>query len=141
MVFLPVTSRTSHLMSMVTLVTTRLRFSPTGTRNLATVAGQVSRTEQLANPERWAREARPADCAALHMAGFGIAGFQYLRMLFGANTTKPDIHICRYVSNCIDCMVSDTEALQLLEQAALEAGVLLRDLDTTIWERSARGSY
>ena len=25
--------------------------------------------------------------------GFGLAGFQYMRMLFGAQTAKPDIHI------------------------------------------------
>lgn len=34
--------------------------------------------------------------------------------------------------------VSDVDALQLLERAATEAGVVLRDLDTTIWEESAR---
>jgi hypothetical protein len=105
---------------------------------LATVAGQDSCAEQLSNVERWAANARPNDYLALRIKGFGLAGFQYMRMLFGANTTKPDIHICRYVSNCIGRTLSDIEALQLLERAALEAGVLLRDLDTTIWEHSAR---
>jgi hypothetical protein len=61
-------------------------------------------------------------------------------MLFGANTTKPDTHILRYVANRIGRPVFDIAALQLLEHAAAEAGVSLRDLDTTIWEGSARGN-
>ena len=72
--------------------------------------------------------------------GFGLAGFQYLRMLFGANTTKPDLHIRRYVGHCIGEPVTDMRALQLLEPAAKEAGISLRDFDTTIWERSARAT-
>ncbi len=60
-------------------------------------------------------------------------------MLFGANTTKPDIHISRYVASQVGHSVSDIRALRLLEDAATEAGVVLRNLDTTIWESSARG--
>jgi hypothetical protein len=107
---------------------------------LVTVSGTASPAEQLANLERWAREARPRDYGLLGISGFGVAGFQYMRMLFGANTTKPDIHICRFVGECVGHRVSDLDALQLLENAALEAGVSLRDLDTTIWEKSARGA-
>jgi hypothetical protein len=70
--------------------------------------------------------------------GFALAGYQYLRMLFGANTTKPDDHICRYVSRCVGRTVSDVEALTLLEGASAISDVRLRDLDTTIWETSAR---
>jgi hypothetical protein len=71
--------------------------------------------------------------------GFGLAGFQYLRMLFGANTTKPDVHVRQYVSEAVGRRrVSEVEALNLLERAASDAGIGLRDLDTTIWEKSAR---
>ena len=105
-----------------------------------TVSGTASAAEQLANLERWARGAQPRDYGLLGIAGFGVAGFQYMRMLFGANTTKPDIHICRFVAECVGHRVSDLDALQLLENAALDAGISLRDLDTTIWENSARGA-
>jgi hypothetical protein len=60
-------------------------------------------------------------------------------MLFGADTTKPDVHICRFVRNALNRPVTDVAALEILEQAAPLAGVKLRDLDTTIWETSARG--
>jgi hypothetical protein len=34
----------------------------------------------------WAQSARPADSASIGVKGFGLAGFQYLRMLLGAQT-------------------------------------------------------
>ncbi|SRR6266404_1636768 len=105
---------------------------------LATIAGIGDYDEQMSNLERWAGETKPEDHFKLGIGGFGLGGFQYLRMLFGANTTKPDIHIQRYVASCVGHRVSDTQALALLEAAAQQAGVSLRDLDTTVWERSAR---
>jgi len=105
---------------------------------LVTVSGTGASAEQLSNLQNWAVRAQPSDYIALRISGFGVAGFQYLRMLFGANTTKPDIHIRRFVEGCAGHPVSDIYALQLLERAATELGIALRDLDTTIWEESAR---
>ncbi len=39
--------------------------------------------------KQWAINAKPEEYQMLDIKGFGIAGFQYLRMLFGADTTKP----------------------------------------------------
>jgi hypothetical protein len=88
--------------------------------------------------KQWALLAHPADYRSLGIRGFGIAGFQYLRMLFGASTTKPDVHIRRYVAAAVGRPVSDVQALTLMEDAAARAGVPLRDADTTIWEHAAR---
>jgi hypothetical protein len=107
---------------------------------LAGVASGGDYDAQMSNLQMWASDAKPSEHFQLGIAGFGLGGFQYLRMLFGANTTKPDIHIQRYVASCVGHRVSDVQALALLEAAAIEAGVHLRDLDTTIWERSARGA-
>ena len=87
----------------------------------------------------WALKAKPADHSRVGIWGFGLSGFQYLRMLFGANTTKPDLHIRRQVATWVGHPVSALQALQLLEAGAEEAGVSLRNVDTTIWENSARG--
>jgi hypothetical protein len=88
----------------------------------------------------WAVGTKPADYAQLGIPGFGLAGFQYLRMLFGANTIKPDMHICGMVANWVGHRVSPIRALRILEEAAADAAVRLRDLDTTLWEISARGA-
>ena len=53
---------------------------------------------------------------------------------------KPDIRICQWVEKAVGHPVSPRQALQLLEAAAAEVGVSLRDADTTIWEKLARGS-
>jgi hypothetical protein len=103
--------------------------------------GMMAATEgdsELEKLAHWARASRPEEYRRLGIRGFALAGFQYLRMLFGANTTKPDVHIRRYVGVAIGHRVSDVEALSLLEEAATRYGLTLRDVDTTIWEASAR---
>jgi hypothetical protein len=107
---------------------------------LVGVAGGGDYNAQMSNLKRWAADAKPEDHFKLGIGGFALGGFQYLRMLFEANTTKPDIHIQRYVASCVGHRVSDVQALALLEAAAIDADVCLRDLDTTIWETSARGA-
>jgi hypothetical protein len=86
----------------------------------------------------WARAARPSDSKGLGIDGFGLAGFQYMRMLFGAHTTKPDRHIVRFVSHVIGRRVSPVVALQLLEDASRDVKIPVRDLDYAIWKAAAR---
>jgi hypothetical protein len=97
--------------------------------------GDGSELEKL---QRWAQAARPKSYANVNVKGFGLAGYQYLRMLFGANTTKPDVHIRRYVSAAVGRSVPDEESITLLEAISRSDAISLRDLDTTIWEHSAR---
>jgi hypothetical protein len=105
---------------------------------LVTVSGRGSEQEQLSNLTHWASSAHPQDCTRLGIRGFGLAAFQYLRMLFGANTTKPDVHICRFVASHVGHQVSPVQALRLLEEAAPAVGICLGDLDRTIWQTKAR---
>jgi len=88
---------------------------------------------------RWALDARPGDYLGVGIRGFGLAGFQYLRMLFGAKTTKPDVHILRYVEKVIGRPPGQAEALYLLEEAAQGGGFDVRRVDVAIWEAGARG--
>lgn len=100
------------------------------------VTGGCGGSLELAKLEAWAKDAQWGN--APRIKGFGVAGFQYLRMLFNAETVKPDVWIKRFVSAHVGRNVSDLKALELLEMAAPLAGVRsLRDLDTTIWERES----
>lgn len=87
---------------------------------------------------QWTKSVRPRDYTSVGVKGFGLAGFQYLRMLFGAETTKPDVHIKNFVFDVIGRKVSDEATLQLLEEAAAIAEAPLRWLDVAIWESRAR---
>lgn len=88
--------------------------------------------------KQWAIQAEPQDYQILNIRGFAIAGFQYLRKLFGADTTKPDIYIKRFISDILNRNVSDIESLHLLEAASERVGISVRDVDSYIWNRGAR---
>ncbi len=90
--------------------------------------------------KRWAVQAEPQDYRTLNIRGFGLAGFQYLRMLFGADTTKPDVHIIGFISDILDRKISAVESLFLLEAVAAHIGLSVRDVDRFIWNRRARGT-
>jgi hypothetical protein len=91
--------------------------------------------------QTWAEASRPSDYVSVATAGFGLSGFQYMRMLFGAQTTKPDVHIMRFVSNVVGRTVSDVQALELLEKASAKAELPLREVDGAIWEAGARAPF
>jgi hypothetical protein len=97
---------------------------------------------------QWAESVKPQDYVSLGVRGFGLAGFQYLRMLLGAQAAKPDIHIRRFVSDAVGykvgdaedaSLLSDAEALSLLEEACAVLKWALTDLDYEVWEKLARG--
>ena len=95
--------------------------------------------EEKAVLKQWAIQAEPQGYQVLNIKGFGIAGFQYLRMLFGADTTKPDVHIIGFLSELLNRRISEVEALRLLEAASESVGLSVRDVDTYIWQIRARG--
>lgn len=88
--------------------------------------------------KQWAIQARPQECYTLNIKYFKLAGFQYLRMLFGADTTKPDVHIIGFLKEILNRRVSAIEALLLLEAASKREGLSVRAVDSYIWNRGAR---
>jgi hypothetical protein len=98
------------------------------------VGGQGTPEEQCARLHNWALTANPADYSYLGIPGFGLAGFQYMRMLFGANTTKPDKSIRRFVEQATKRKASNIFALKMLEHAAQRADVDLRNVDSKIFQ-------
>lgn len=88
--------------------------------------------------QHWATWCRPGDYLTVGVPGFGLAGFQYLRMLFGAQTAKPDVHIVNFVSEIVGRKVTPVQALNILERAAKLSGLPLREVDAAIWNERAR---
>lgn len=90
----------------------------------------------------WAAWCRPGDYLTLDVKGFKLAGFQYLRMLFGAETTKPDVHILRYVEQALGREIRgrpsrEVQAVYAIERAGELLDASVRRLDVAIWERGA----
>lgn len=88
--------------------------------------------------KQWALHAKPQDCYNLRIKYFKLAGFQYLRMLFGADTVKPDVHIIRCLSELLSRNISPIESIYVLETASRNAGLSARSVDKYIWNRGAR---
>ena len=105
---------------------------------LCQIAQKTPSIPEEENLKEWAMQANPQECYTLNIKYFAMAGFQYLRILFGADTTKPDVHIIRFVSKILKRNVSDIEALLLLEAASKQVGLSVRAVDSFIWKRGAR---
>lgn len=89
----------------------------------------------------WARTADVTGFQHLQIRGFGIAGWQYLRMLFGADTVKPDIYIKRYVEQVIRKPIGvSVKLVRLFEEASRRAGLSAIEVDNAIWEKNARAA-
>ena len=97
----------------------------------------VSEEETL---KQWAVQANPLDYKTLGIKGFAIAGFQYLRMLCGAGTVKPDRHIMEFLCIHLGRSVPKIESIYLLEAAAERVGLSVRTVDLFIWNTGARGT-
>lgn len=101
----------------------------------------VQKTPDIPEEEslrKWALQAKPHECFSWNIKHFKIAGFQYLRMLFGADTIKPDIHVRRHVSKIIGREISEIESIVLLEEASKQVSYSVRVVDRYIWDLGAR---
>lgn len=105
---------------------------------LCQIAQKTPSIPEEENLKEWAMQANPQECYTLNIKYFAMAGFQYLRILFGADTTKPDVHIIRFVCKILNRNVSDIESLLLLEAASKRLGLSVRAVDSYIWKEGAR---
>lgn len=105
---------------------------------LCTIVQQTPTIPEEKALKQWVVQAQ-SETHRLNIKGFGVAGFQYLCMLFGVDTTKPDIYIIRFVSEVLNRDVSDLEARDLLEAASEREGFSARAVDSYIWKRGERG--
>ncbi len=97
-------------------------------------------TSELDRFRKWAISVQPRDYTRVEVYGFGLAGWQYLRMLFGADTCKPDRHINRFVKECLGRRVSRLSVVELMESSAPRAGLSVREADRRIWSQKRMGN-
>ncbi len=83
--------------------------------------------------KQWAITAEPAGSEVLNTKGVGIATFQWLRMLFGADTSKPDVHVMKFIYETTGQRFSEDECILLIEGVAAKLEVSERVVDGAIW--------
>ena len=84
--------------------------------------------------KQWAITAEPGDYKELNIKGVKIATFQWLRMLFGADTSKPDVHIMNFISDTIEQTLSKNDCILLIKGVASYLEASERDIDLAIWD-------
>ena len=88
---------------------------------------------------QWALQANPGGYRVWDIKEFRITGFQWLRVLFGADTSKPDTHILNFLADTLNEKFPQTsekkklEAVELIEEASAHSEFSARDIDRIIW--------
>ena len=88
---------------------------------------------------QWALRAKPKGYRVWNIKEFRIAGFQWLRVLFGADTSKPDTHILNFLADTLNEKFPQTsckkklEAVELIEETSAHSEFSARDIDRIIW--------
>ena len=91
---------------------------------------------------QWALQAKPEGYRIWNITEFRLTGFQWLRVLFGADTSKPDRRILKFLSKTLDKEFPDSdkkklEAVALIEDASAHSEFSARDIDRIIWGHHA----
>lgn len=76
----------------------------------------------------------------LPIRGIGFKTNQYLRMMLGVSTVKPDVHLHRAVKEAVSKKVSDKEVVSIIESAANKLNLEATSLDHAIWKTKAVSS-
>ncbi len=87
----------------------------------------------------WGKQSTVRDYKNFNVKGFGFTTFQYLRLMCGADTTKPDIHLKRAVKDGTGENLNLEEVVQIVEETAKKLDVKARQLDYALWRYYSRG--
>lgn len=81
----------------------------------------------------WAKKSSVNEFKKFGVRGIGLATFQYLRMMLGVSTFKPDVHIKRAVFMALERKANDIEIIELMEKASKIMGVEAIMMDHNLW--------
>lgn len=90
-------------------------------------------SNDLSALKEWAKQSTVIDYPKFGVKGIGFVTYQYLRLMCGADTTKPDVHLKKAVKEGTGRKLSEAEVVQLVEQSAKRMNVKARQLDYALW--------
>lgn len=94
---------------------------------------QYGLTDDLETLHRWGKEAKPQEWTTFGVKGIAFITYQYLRILCGANTIKPDIHIKRAFIEAIGKSRPLEEIVEVIEETAKQMNIQAKHLDYALW--------
>jgi len=63
-----------------------------------------------------------------------LAIFKWLQGRVGVDTAKPDVHLMKFVSDCIGRKAKDEETVEAVEVIAKEMQIRAFQMDAAIWQ-------
>ena len=102
---------------------------------------EIGEIDNLIAMKNWAQKSSVLEYKTFQVNGIGLATFQYLRMMLGVSTVKPDVHIKKAVSLALNKRVSDLEAIWLVEQASITMGLTPTMVDHNLWRSFASDKH
>lgn len=97
--------------------------------------------DEAAALRKWGKLSIAEDYKTFNVKGIGFTTFQYLRMLCGADTIKPDVHVSRMAKKALGRNLSPISVVELIEQSAKKMEIRARELDYAIWFYSSKNTY
>ncbi len=88
---------------------------------------------------RWGKISTLDDFDSFGVAGIGLATFQYLRILCGAETVKPDVHLRQAVEDSLNRKIwNNKKVVALIEAASQTMDIPAKRLDYAIWDHYSK---
>jgi hypothetical protein len=91
-------------------------------------------SDDMETLKHWAQAATVEGSKSFGVRGVGIATYQYLRILSGIDTVKPDVHLKQAVKDATDRQCSDLHVIALIEAASRRMEIPARKLEYAIWK-------
>lgn len=89
--------------------------------------------DDLETLKKWGEESSVEKFKDWNIKGIAFTTYQYLRMLCGANTVKPDIHILRIIEIGVGRKLSLKDSVRIIEDISKRMNIKARNLDHAIW--------
>ena len=97
-------------------------------------AEEINESNDLLAMQDWAKNSSIEGYLIFGIKGIGLATYQYLRMMLGIPTTKPDVHIRKAVYLALQRHISDIEAILLIEKASEVMELPATMVDHNLWK-------
>ena len=97
-----------------------------------------SSESELKKLRSWARSTNVYDYKNFNVRGIGITTYQYIRMLLGTKTVKPDTHIKKYIFSVLNKNLNEYDIIDIFEKACKSENIDIAKADHSLWKQCAQ---
>lgn len=103
----------------------------------AKIKNSDSPEQGLSKLRMWANSTNIYGYKDFNVPGIGVATYQYIRMMLGAKTVKPDVHIKRYIFSVLNKKLNDYDTIDIFEKACNSQNIDVSKADRSLWKKYA----